>query len=61
MVSLYKLDIPKIIYRVHIGIIHLGHTGIPGLWTQELDFGLWTLYAGLWTLDATLRKLRSGH
>ena len=51
------------------------HTGIPGLWTQELDAGLWTLDsgrwtldaglwtldAGLWTLDATLRKLGSGH
>ena len=28
------------------------HTGIPGLWTQELDAGLWTLNAGLWTLDS---------
>ena len=29
------------------------HTGIPGLWTQELDSGLWTqeLDSGLWTLD----------
>ena len=47
---------------------YTGHTGIPGLWTQELDAGLWTLDsgcwtldAGLWTLDATLRKLGSGH
>ena len=54
---------------------NFGHTGIPGLWTQELDAGLWTLDsgrwtldaglwtldAGLWTLDATLRKLGSGH
>ena len=46
-----------------------GYTGIPGLWTQELDAGLWTLdaglrtldsYTGLWTLDVTLRKLGSG-
>ena len=29
-------------------------TGIPGLWTQVLD-------AGLWMLDVTLRKLGSGH
>ena len=26
-------------------------TGIPGLWTQELDAGLWTLDTGLCTLD----------
>ena len=29
-----------------------GHTGIPGLWTQVLDAGLWTLDPGLWTLDS---------
>ena len=40
---------------------YTGHTGIPGLWTQELDAGLWTLDPGRWTLDATLRKLGSGH
>ena len=56
---------------------HTGHTGIPGLWTQELDAGLWTwaldsgrwtldaglwiLDSGPWTLNATLRKLGSGH
>ena len=40
------------------------HNGIPGLWTQELDAGLWTLnsrrwtlVAGLWTLDAVLWTL----
>ena len=26
------------------------HTGIPGLWTQELDAGLWTLGSGRWML-----------
>ena len=50
-------------------------TGIPELWTQVLDSGLWTLYSGrltldavLWTLDsgrwtlgATLKKLGTGH
>ena len=55
--------------------IEFRHTGIPGLWTQKLDaglwtpdaelwtldFGRWTLDAGFWTLNATLRKLRSGH
>ena len=28
------------------------HTGIPGLWTQELDAGLWTLNSGFWTLNS---------
>ena len=37
-----------------------GHTGIPGLWTQELDAGLWTLDSGRWTLDAGLWTLDSG-
>ena len=37
------------------------HTGISGLWTQELDAGLWTLDTGLWTLDAGLWTLDSGH
>ena len=36
------------------------HTGIHGLWTQELDAGLWTLDSGLWTLDAGLWTLDSG-
>ena len=35
------------------------HTGIPGLWTQELDIGLWTLDSGRWTLDAGLWMLDS--
>ena len=37
-----------------------GHTGIPGLWTQELDVGLWTLDFGRWTLNAGLWTLGSG-
>ena len=28
-----------------------GHTGIPGLWTQELDAGLWTLDAAQQTFQ----------
>ena len=43
------------------------HTGIPGLWTQELNLGLWTLdfgrrtlNSGLWTLDARLWNLDAG-
>ena len=37
-----------------------GHTGIPGLWTQELDAGLWTLDLGRWTLYAGLCTLEPG-
>ena len=36
------------------------HTRIPGLWTQELDAGLWTLDSGRWTLDAGHWTLDSG-
>ena len=36
------------------------HTGIPGLWKQELDAGLWMLDSGRWTLDAALWTLDSG-
>ena len=35
-----------------------GHTRIPGIWTQELDVGRWTLGAGLRTLDARLWILK---
>ena len=28
------------------------HTGIPGLWTQVLNPGRWSLYAGPWTLES---------
>ena len=40
-----------------------GYTGIPGLWTQVLNAGLWTMDSGPWTLDsdATLWTLGSGH
>ena len=31
-----------------------GHTGIPGLWMQVLDAGLWTLGPGCYILDAGL-------
>ena len=36
------------------------HTGIPGLWKQELDAGLWTLDSGLWMLDSGRWTLDSG-
>ena len=55
-----SLDKFLILDRVHDLKLKSGHTGIPELWTQELDAGLWTLDAGLWTLDVTLRKLSSG-
>ena len=37
-----------------------GHTKIPGLCTQELDTGLWTLDSGRWTLDTGLWTLDAG-
>ena len=40
------------------------HTGIPGLWTQELDAGQsgrWTLDSGLWMLDSGRWTLDAGH
>ena len=36
------------------------HTGIPGIWTQQLDAELWTLDSGRWILDAGLWALDSG-
>ena len=36
------------------------HSGIPGLWTQELDAVRWSLDAGLWTRDTGLWTLDSG-
>ena len=36
------------------------HTEIPGLWTQELDAGHWTLDSGHWTLDSGLWTLDAG-
>ena len=33
------------------------HTGIPGLWRQELEAGRWTLDSGRWTLDTGLWTL----
>ena len=37
-----------------------GHTGIPGIWTQVLDAGFWTLNFGRWILDNGLWALDSG-
>ena len=37
-----------------------GQIGTPGLWTQELDAGLWTLGSGRWILDSGLSTLESG-
>ena len=36
------------------------HTGIPGLWAQVLDAGLWTLDSGLWTLNTVVNCCRTG-
>ena len=57
--------------RLLVGILQLhyrltssqqfsGYTGIPGLWTQELDAGLWTVDAGIWTLDFGRYTLDAG-
>ena len=37
-----------------------GHTTIPGLWTEVLNAGLWTLDPGLWTLKSGLWMLKFG-
>ena len=37
-----------------------GHTGIPGICTQVLDAGFWTLNFGRWILDNGLWALDSG-
>ena len=56
MVSLYKLDIPKIIYWsiINHGIPHRDHSfrAYRNSWTLDARVGLWTLYAILWTLDS---------
>ena len=36
------------------------HTGIPGLWTQVLDAGLWTLDSGSWDLNSAPWTLDPG-
>ena len=36
------------------------YTGIHGLWTQELDVGLWTLDPGRWNLDSGRWTLDAG-
>ena len=45
--------------KQYIGLVYR-HTVIPGLWTQELDAGLWTLNSELWTLDSERWKLYCG-
>ena len=47
-------------FKLFTAVTRKGHTGIPALWTQELDAGLWTLDAGFWTLDSGLWTLDSG-
>ena len=49
------------ISMIVIGISALRHTGIPGLWTQELDAELWKLDSGCWTLNAGGWILDSWH
>ena len=35
-----------------LSVIRNGQTGIPELWTQVLDAGLWRLDYGSWTLES---------
>ena len=54
---------PQIILKkrtAHLASYTFWHTGIPRLWTQVLDAGLWTLDSGRWTLDAGPWTLDSG-
>ena len=48
--------VSAIFYQIFIShqmiVLQNPHTGIPGLWMQELDAGLWTLDSGRRTLDA---------
>ena len=56
-------NMPQIILKkrtAHLASYTFWHTGIPGLWTQVLDAGLWTLDSGRWTLDAGPWTLDSG-
>ena len=60
MLIFFKINLISILrMRMNNGI-EFRHTGIPGLWTQELDAGLWTLDPGEWTLDAELWTLDFG-
>ena len=47
-------------YDFSILWMFFGQIGTPGLWTQELDAGLWTLGSGRWILDSGLSTLESG-
>ena len=48
-----------LIHVIH-GVNLNGHTGIPGVWTQVLDAGLWIMDVGLWTLDPGLWTVHFG-
>ena len=55
----FMIRFQLLIHAIH-GVNLNGHTGIPGVWTQVLDAGLWTLGSGLWTLDSGRWTLDSG-
>ena len=58
-----SLKVPSVHFEEHILYASFSlkrYTGIPGLWTQELDTGLWTLDSVYWTLDTGLWTLDSG-
>ena len=43
-----------------LSVIRNGQTGIPELWTQVLDAGLWRLDYGSWTLESGRWTLDAG-
>ena len=43
-----------------LSVLRNGQTGIPELWTQVLDAGLWKLDFGLWNLDSGCWTLDPG-
>ena len=43
-----------------LSVLRNGQTGIPELWTQVLDAGLWKLDFGLWNLESGLWMLDAG-
>ena len=55
----FMIRFQLLIHVIH-GVNLNGHTGIPGVWTQVLDAGLWTLGSGLWTLDSGRWTLNAG-
>ena len=50
-----EISFKKFYQYLIVFIEYPGHAGIPGLWTQKLDAGLWALDTKPLTLDAARR------